>query len=48
LRRNPDYNKYIDSLKTAGYFKGEIEGSELWNKLDNRAASVFIESRQDE
>jgi hypothetical protein len=31
-----------------GYFKGELEGSQIWNEQEDKAASVFIESRRDE
>ncbi|KAL0950808.1 hypothetical protein HGRIS_007573 [Hohenbuehelia grisea] len=46
LRRNPDYHKYIENLKSAGYFKGELEGSSLWNELENKAAETFVEVRR--
>ena len=31
-----------------GYFKGELEGSELWNEFENKAALSFIEVRRTE
>ncbi|KAF4623707.1 hypothetical protein D9613_001668 [Agrocybe pediades] len=46
LRRDPDYQKFIENLKSANYFKGEIQGSELWNALENKAAKSFVEVRQ--
>ncbi|KAF7784710.1 transcriptional regulator family: SGT1 [Agaricus bisporus var. burnettii] len=45
LRRNQDYIQYIQNLVTAGYFKGEQEGSQLWSSLEAKAANAFIESR---
>ncbi|KIM48351.1 hypothetical protein M413DRAFT_440079 [Hebeloma cylindrosporum] len=46
LQRNPEYQKYIENLKSADYFKGEIQGSELWNSLENKAAAAFVEVRR--
>jgi hypothetical protein len=48
LRRNPDYIKYIQNLVSANYFKGEIEGSTLWNNLENKAATTFVTVRREE
>ena len=48
LHRNPEYKKYIENLVSAGYFKGEIEGSQLWNSLENKAVEAFIEARREE
>jgi hypothetical protein len=48
LRRNPDYSTYIASLRTVGYFQEKVEGSQAWNAREDKAASVFIESRRDE
>ena len=33
-------------LISANYFKGELQGSELWNVLKDRATSAFVESRR--
>ncbi|KAH9487088.1 Protein ecdysoneless-like protein [Psilocybe cubensis] len=46
LRRNPEYQKYIENLKSANYFKGEIQGSQLWNSLENKAAATYVEVRR--
>ncbi|KAI0757270.1 SGT1-domain-containing protein [Daedaleopsis nitida] len=48
LRRNQEYTQYIQRLASAGYFKGEIEGSQLWATLENKAASAFIDVRRDD
>ena len=48
LRRNPEYTPYIQRLVSAGYFKGEREGSQLWTTLENKAAAAFIAARRDE
>lgn len=32
-------------MVTAGYFKGEQEGSQLWSSLEAKAANAFIETR---
>ncbi|CAL1696402.1 unnamed protein product [Somion occarium] len=48
LRRNPDYVKYIENLKSTGYFKNELEGSASFNQLEDKAASAFVEARSDD
>ncbi|KAG9314597.1 SGT1 protein-domain-containing protein [Chiua virens] len=48
LRRSPDYNAYLTHLVTVGYFRGEVEGSELWNELENKAADTFVEARRED
>ncbi|KAG6869161.1 hypothetical protein C0993_012260 [Termitomyces sp. T159_Od127] len=48
LRRNPEYNKYVQTLRSVNYFRGEIEGSELWRSLEDRAANMFIEIRKED
>nr|GAT49701.1 predicted protein [Mycena chlorophos] len=49
LRRNPQYNSLIQNLISADYFRGEIEGSQLWKKLEESAAEVFLNtSREDD
>ena len=48
LRRDPEYVKYIKSIQGAGYFRGEIEESQLWNELENEALEVFLQSRREE
>ncbi|RPD81718.1 SGT1-domain-containing protein [Lentinus tigrinus ALCF2SS1-7] len=48
LRRNPEYTQYIQRLVSAGYFKGEREGSQLWVSLENQAAAAFIAARRDD
>jgi hypothetical protein len=47
LRRNTDYVVYIRNLASAGYFKGEREGSQLWKALEDNAALTFVESRKE-
>ncbi|KAI4520500.1 SGT1-domain-containing protein [Schizophyllum commune Loenen D] len=48
LRRTPDYVKYIQNLTSAGYFRGELEGSQLWKDLESKAAAVYLEARRDD
>lgn len=48
LGRNPEYAQYIQRLVSAGYFKGELEGSQLWITLESQAASAFVAARKDE
>ncbi|KAI0067764.1 hypothetical protein BV25DRAFT_1794079 [Artomyces pyxidatus] len=46
LRRDPDYIKYIQSLVTTGYFKGETETSQLWTELEEKAVNVYLQTRR--
>ncbi|TBU34976.1 SGT1 protein-domain-containing protein [Dichomitus squalens] len=48
LRRNPEYTRYIRHLVSVGYFKGELEGSQLWTTLENKAAASFVAARKDD
>ncbi|CCM01639.1 uncharacterized protein FIBRA_03700 [Fibroporia radiculosa] len=48
LKSNLDYVKYIQNLKSSGYFKGELEGSQLWNELEEKAAATFVEVRRED
>jgi hypothetical protein len=38
----------MQNLVSAGYFKGELEGSQKWNVLENKAAATFVEVRRKE
>jgi SGT1 protein len=48
IQRDPEYAKYVKSIRAAGYFRGEIEGSQLWNELEIKALDVFLQSRREE
>ncbi|KAH9007998.1 SGT1-domain-containing protein [Lactarius pseudohatsudake] len=48
LQRDPEFIKYINGIKAAGYFRGEIEGSQLWDALESKALAVFLQSRQED
>ncbi|KAI9442367.1 SGT1-domain-containing protein [Lactarius indigo] len=48
LQRDPEFIKYINSIQAAGYFRGEIEGSQLWDALESKALAVFLQSRQED
>ncbi|KAJ3868424.1 SGT1 protein-domain-containing protein [Lentinula novae-zelandiae] len=48
LHQNPDYNDYIENLSTTGYFKGEMQGSQLWNQLETKAAQIFVNTRKED
>ncbi|KAG2156499.1 SGT1-domain-containing protein [Suillus bovinus] len=48
LRRSSDYKAYITNLLSSGYFRGEVEDSQLWNELENKAADAFIQVRQED
>ncbi|KAL4243144.1 Ecd family protein [Abortiporus biennis] len=47
LYQNPDFLKYLDNLKSSGYFRNEIEGSALWKDLEQKASVAFIDARND-
>lgn len=40
--------KYVENLRSSGYFKGELEGSQLWTELEDKAAAAFLEARREE
>ncbi|EJF66458.1 hypothetical protein DICSQDRAFT_176292 [Dichomitus squalens LYAD-421 SS1] len=48
LRRNPEYMQYIRHLISVGYFRGELEGSQLWTTLEDKAAASFVAARKDD
>jgi hypothetical protein len=48
LRRSPEYQKYIQNLTSLGYFRGELEGSQLWYELEKKAMNTYIEVRKEE
>ncbi|KAJ6574750.1 SGT1-domain-containing protein [Mycena capillaripes] len=48
LRRNPQYIKYIQNLMSVDYFRGEVEGSQLWNKLEDKAATTFLVTQRED
>ncbi|KAG1755004.1 SGT1 protein-domain-containing protein [Suillus paluster] len=48
LRRSSDYKAYLTNLVSTGYFRGEVEGSQLWNELEDKAADAFIQVRQED
>ncbi|KAI0374444.1 SGT1-domain-containing protein [Pilatotrama ljubarskyi] len=48
LRRNPEYSQYIQRLVSAGYFRGELEGSQKWSTLENHAAAAFVAARKED
>ncbi|KZT06347.1 uncharacterized protein LAESUDRAFT_679939 [Laetiporus sulphureus 93-53] len=48
LHRSTEYVKYIQNLVSSGYFKGELEGSKLWNELEDKATAVFLEVRRED
>ncbi|KAH9054175.1 SGT1-domain-containing protein [Lactarius vividus] len=48
LQRDPEFIKYINGIQAVGYFRGEIEGSQLWDALESKALAVFLQSRQED
>ncbi|KAI0322311.1 SGT1-domain-containing protein [Amylostereum chailletii] len=48
LRRDMDYVKYAQSLVSAGYFRGEVEGSQLWKELEDQAVDVYLHTKQED
>ncbi|KAJ7042600.1 SGT1 protein-domain-containing protein [Mycena alexandri] len=48
LRRNPQYIKYIQNLISVDYFRGEVDGSQLWGKLEDKAATTFLATQRED
>ena len=48
LGRDAGYIAYIQKLRSIGYFRNETEGSKLWNELEEKAANVYISTKQNE
>jgi hypothetical protein len=48
LGRDAEYTRYLENLRSSGYFKHEAQGSELWKSLENKAAMAFIDARRAE
>jgi hypothetical protein len=48
LQRDPEFIKYVNGIRAAGYFRGEMEGSQLWDALESKALIVFLQSRREE
>jgi len=48
LKGNADYIKFLDTLKGAGYFGKELEGSEKWNARAVEAAKGWKAARSTE
>ncbi|KAF8587285.1 SGT1-domain-containing protein [Ramaria rubella] len=46
LSRDPEYIKYIKNLRKAEFFKGEIEGSAVYQDRENLAVAKYIYARQ--
>ncbi|VDB85844.1 unnamed protein product [Peniophora sp. CBMAI 1063] len=46
LRRDPEYTSYNQTLISTNYFSSELEGSAKWTELEDKAADVFIRTRQ--
>ncbi|KIM67044.1 hypothetical protein SCLCIDRAFT_1210513 [Scleroderma citrinum Foug A] len=44
FRLTAGYKSYISKLTSTGYFRNEIEGSKLWNDLEDKASEVYIEA----
>lgn len=39
------YQTYLNKLTKTGFFKDEIEGSQLWNELESQARQNFLEAQ---
>jgi hypothetical protein len=46
LRSDPDFEKYLDTLRRAGWFgEGEIAGSQRWKAREEEAAQAWVKLR---
>ncbi|KAJ7102279.1 SGT1 protein-domain-containing protein [Mycena belliarum] len=48
LQRDPQYIKYIQNLVSVDYFRGEAEGSQLWNKLEDKAVATYVDTLRED
>ncbi|KAK2462036.1 hypothetical protein APHAL10511_006499 [Amanita phalloides] len=48
LRRDPHYINYLQNLAETNYFRGEIQGSELWQTLEDNAVAAYINARRED
>ncbi|PFH49193.1 hypothetical protein AMATHDRAFT_81409 [Amanita thiersii Skay4041] len=48
LQCDPRYIEYIKNLVSANYFKGELQGSQLWTTLETKAATAYISARRED
>ncbi|KAI6133287.1 SGT1 protein-domain-containing protein [Pisolithus croceorrhizus] len=44
LHRTPEYRSFISKLVSYGYFHDELEGSQLWRELEDKASEVYVEA----
>ncbi|KAI6031978.1 SGT1 protein-domain-containing protein [Pisolithus microcarpus] len=44
LHRTPEYISFISKLVSYGYFRDELEGSQLWRELEDKASDVYVEA----
>lgn len=48
LKQNSDYRQFIENLKSVSYFRDNLEGSQAWNELEDKAVDAFLEARREE
>ena len=48
LQQNSDYRQFVDNLKSVGFFRDNVEGSQQWKELENKAVDAFLEARREE
>jgi hypothetical protein len=48
LRRDSDYITYIEGLVKAGYFGGELSGSQKYKEREQAAADKYAQLRSNE
>ena len=44
LKENKEWGKFLGRLKASNYFRGEMEGSHVYKKLEQDAMTFFLES----
>ncbi|KIP11448.1 hypothetical protein PHLGIDRAFT_63844 [Phlebiopsis gigantea 11061_1 CR5-6] len=48
LQQNSDYRQFLENLKSVGFFRDNVEGSQEWKALENKAVDAFIEARRED
>ena len=48
VQGEPGFERYLEGLRRAQWFKGEMEGSELWNERMREAVRGWKTVRPDE
>lgn len=48
LQRDAEFQEYMKTIRQTTYFKGEVEGSQQWNALEEKAIRAYAQVRSDQ